>query len=208
MAFQEYWNEIHKKYSAEKPVYDNWLDEHLKCFENVKTPVLDLGCGTGNDALYLTQKGFDVLAVDFSTEALKYVEKHISAAKTKLVDISKKLPFDDGQFQVIVADLSLHYFDNKTTIQIMNELKRVLCDGGYLLARVNSTQDVNYGAGQGEKLEDNFYLIEGYGKRFFDAADVKKYFSIVGDVKFKQAEMLRYEKPKRLFEIEVKNLKK
>lgn len=34
-------------------------------------PALDLGCGTGTNAIYLAQKGFDVTAVDISKLAIK-----------------------------------------------------------------------------------------------------------------------------------------
>lgn len=203
MAFEEYWNNTHKKYNQGKPIYDHWLDKYRKLFTNIKTPILDLGSGTGNDTLYLSEKGYSVIACDFSNEALESVKKYIPAAQTKLLDISKKLPFYDNMFEIIIADLSLHYFDNETTTEIMKEIKRILKDGGHLLARVNSVNDINHGAGQGKKIEENFYYVEGYNKRFFNLNDVNKYFSIIGKVKSKEAEMLRYEKPKKLIEIMV-----
>lgn len=45
-----------------------------------------------------------------------------------------------------------------------------------LLARVNSIADINHGAGQGEKLEENFFFVEGYNKRFFDEETAQKVF--------------------------------
>ena len=61
MVFENYWNETHKKYSTGKPVYDSWLDKYALILEKIKTPILDLGCGSGNDTLYLTEKGFSVI---------------------------------------------------------------------------------------------------------------------------------------------------
>ena len=206
MAFEEYWNSTHKKYDNGKPIYDDWLDKYDEIFKKATSPILDLGCGTGNDTLYLTEKGYEVIACDYSTEALESVKKYIPSAQTLLVDISKKLPFEDNKFEVIIADLSLHYFDNNTTIEIMKEIKRILKNGGYLLARVNSVNDINHGAGQGQKIEENLYFVEGYNKRFFSFEDVNKYFSIIGKVKVKEAEMLRYQKPKNVIEIETKNI--
>lgn len=43
----------------------------------------------------------------------------------------------------------------------MREIKRILTPNGYLIARVNSVDDINYGAGQGEKLEENFFFCRG-----------------------------------------------
>ncbi len=38
----------------------------------------------------------------------------------------KKFPIDDKKYSLIIADLSLHYFNNETTIHIMKEIKRIL----------------------------------------------------------------------------------
>lgn len=67
----------------------------------------------------------------------------------------KKFPIADKKYSLIIADLSLHYFNNETTIHIMKEIKRILKDGGVLLARVASVNDFNFGAGQGEKQDNN-----------------------------------------------------
>ena len=207
MAFEDYWNDTHQKYGNEKPIYDNWLDKYLYLFRDIKCPILDLGSGTGNDTLYLVEKGYEVVACDYSQKALDIIKQFMPTAQTELVDISKKLPFNDNEFEVIIADLSLHYFDNDTTIKIMNEIKRILKKDGYLFARVNSVNDINHGAGQGHQLEENFYFVDGYNKRFFDLKDVDKYFSIIGNVEAKEADMLRYTKPKKVIEIKVLNNK-
>ena len=205
MAFMEYWDRNYKQLalSGKKPTYDDWLDKYLDLIRHTKLSILDLGCGSGNDTLYLTERGFKVISCDYSQEALKSVKKLIPNATTKIVDISKKLPFEDDEFEIVIGDLSLHYFDEKTTVEIMKEIKRILKKGGYLFARVNSVNDINHGEGQGEKIEENYYFVEGYNKRFFSLDDVNKYFSIIGKVEAKEAEMTRYAKPKKLIEIKV-----
>lgn len=205
MAFEDYWNKSFKQLqqSGQKVCYDNWLDKFVDLIKQTKSSILDLGCGMGNDTLYLTERGFKVVSCDYSKEALKSVKKLIPNSTTKIVDISKKFPFGDEEFEVIIADLSLHYFDQKTTIEIMKEIKRILKKGGYLFARVNSTNDINFGAGKGEKIEENYYFVEGYNKRFFDIDDVNNYFSIIGKVEATEAVMTRFAKPKKLIEIKV-----
>lgn len=203
MVFENYWNETHKKYFTGKPVYDNWLDKYALILEKIKTPILDLGCGSGNDTLYLTEKGFSVIACDYSDIALEQVNQNIKNVKTIKLDISLPLPFEDNAFDLIIADLSLHYFDEKTTKNIMKEIKRILKPNGNLLARVNSISDLNYGAGQGQRLEENYYFVDGYNKRFFSENDAEKFFSIIGKTNIKETEMLRYTKPKKVIEINV-----
>lgn len=206
MDFKEYWNEVHKKYANDKIVYDNWLDNYKDIINKCHTPVLDLGCGCGNDTLYLKEKGFDVIACDYSEYALKFILKNIDGVEVKLLDISKPLPFKDESFDLIIADLSLHYFSSDTTLKIMKEIKRILKKKGHLLARINSTSDVNYGALQGVKLEENFYFTQGYNKRFFSLDDAFKYFSIIGKTAAKESIMLRYEKPKNVIEVNVEKI--
>ncbi len=203
MDFKDYWNETHKKYSQGKITYDNWLDNYKSALDKCRTPVLDLGCGTGNDTLYLTEKGFNVIACDYSEVALDKIKNFFDNVETKLVDISQPLPFNDNSFDLIIADLSLHYFDKQTTKDILKEIKRILKPKGNLLARVNSVKDINHGAGQGKKIEENFYFVEGYNKRFFDIKDAEEFFSIIGKTKVKEADMLRYSKPKKVIEVNV-----
>lgn len=203
MQFRDYWNKTHKKYLQNKIVYDNWLDNYKNVLDKCKTTVLDLGCGTGNDTLYLTERGFQVIACDYSEVALDKIKNTFDNVETKLIDIAETLPFDDNSFDLIIADLSLHYFDENTTKKIMRELKRILSPNGNLLARVNGVEDINHGAGQGKKLEENFYFVEGYNKRFFDIIDAKRFFSIIGKTYIREAEMLRYSKPKKVIEVNV-----
>lgn len=203
MKFKEYWDDTHKKYMNNKITYDLWLDSYLDIINNCKTKVLDLGCGMGNDSLYLTEKGLDVIACDYSEVALDCINKHLPKVETKLIDISLPLPFKDNSFDLIIADLSLHYFDEVTTKNIMLEIKRILSKNGHLIARVNSIDDINYGSNRGERIEDNFYYVDGYNKRFFDIKDTQKFFSLIGKPQIKENEMLRYSKPKKVIEVVV-----
>lgn len=115
---------------------------------------------------------------------------------------------EDNTYSLIIADLSLHYFDNETTIQIMKEIRRILKKDGILLARVASIHDFNFGAGVGEQLEKNFYFEGDYTKRFFDEEDIKKYFGIIGELEYKETSMTReeeeYQKPKMLYQVKVR----
>lgn len=206
-GYLEMWDNWSKK-RAIVPVYDNWLDDYYDILtENKNTEILDLGCGIGADTLYLIERGFNVLSCDFSNEALKSISKNIPNSRTKYLDMLETFPFADESYSLIIADLSLHYFDNDTTIQIMSEIKRILKENGILLARVASVNDFNFGAGIGEQLEKNFYFEGDYTKRFFDQVDVNKYFGIIGEVKSFETSMIRneeeYSKPKMLYQIKV-----
>ena len=210
-GFVKMWDNWSKRRSS-VPVYDLWLDEYKDILEqNKDKEILDLGCGIGADTLYLLERGYNVLSCDFSNEALKSIQDNIPNSKTLYLDMMKDFPIEDNTYSLIIADLSLHYFDNETTIHIMKEIKRILKKGGILLSRVASVNDFNFGAGIGEQLEKNYYFEGDYTKRFFDFEDVNKYFGIIGSVETEETEMTRneeeYSKPKMLYKIKVKTNK-
>ncbi len=206
-GFVKMWDNWSKRRSN-VPVYDLWLDEYKEILESNKdNEILDLGCGIGADTLYLIERGYNVLSCDFSNEALKSIQDNIPNSKTLYLDMMKKFPIKDNTYSLIIADLSLHYFDNETTIHIMREIKRILNNNGILLSRVASVNDFNFGAGVGEELERNYYFEGDYTKRFFDFEDINKYFGIIGSVEAEETQMTRnedeYLKPKILYKVKV-----
>ena len=73
---------------------------------------------------------------------------------------------------------------------------------GILLARFNSTHDVNYGASTTEPpIEPNLYFIGTMTKRFFDEGSVRTFFQ-GWDIQFLEENIIhRYEKPKSVWEV-------
>lgn len=206
-GYLQMWDNWTKKRSG-KPVYDSWLDNYQDILEaNQNELILDLGCGTGANTLYLKEKGYQVLATDFSLEALTNVKNNIKNVQVQYLNMLEKFPLTDSSFSLIIADLSLHYFSEAKTKEIMQEIKRVLKPGGILLSRVSRTDDYDFGAGRGEKIEKNYYYVDDYAKRFFDEEDILKYFGIIGKVEYHKTQMVRaekeYQKPKKLYEIKV-----
>ena len=87
------------------------------------------------------------------------------------------IPFDGNTFDVIIADLCLHYFREKDTFIVLNEIKRILTKNGYLIFRVNSINDVNHGAGEGKEIEHHLYETSDKRlKRFFCEEDIRYFF--------------------------------
>ncbi len=188
------------------PVYDLWLDDYQEELDKYKeSRILDLGSGIGANTRYLTERGYQVLAADYSKEALKSIDRFIPESETKYVDMGKRLPFEDETFYVIIADISLHYFDRDTTIGLMDEIKRILKRGGMLLARVSSIHDTYYGAGAGREIEPRYYNHGSYAQRYFNEQDVEEYFGRIGSISFSEMAMTRneayYRHPKMLYQV-------
>lgn len=202
---KDHWNKIYE--SDRRPMYDFWLDKYENIFMNSKnTPIIDLGCGFGNDTFYLKERGYEVIACDFSEKALMQLNNSIDNLNVKCFDMKDGLPFRDNSANIIISDFSLHYFAWDDTRNIVKEINRVLIDEGVLLCRVNSTKDTNYGAGQGVKIEDNFYNNNGMLKRFFTEAKLRELFKD-WDIRFiDETEIKRYKMTKIVWEILVKKM--
>ncbi len=172
------WDQVFSRLDEDPGVKDDWLARWLGLLKaNRDAPILDLGCGAGQDTRFLVDEGFSVVAVDFSGKALEITRRRVPEARTIDVDLTRGLPFGDSSFGAIVASLSLHYFAWQVTVEILEDVRRCLVSDGYLLARLNSTRDAYYAAAEKTEIEDNFYRVRGHPKRLFDRDDVTALFS-------------------------------
>ena len=203
----EYWNNVYTSIKNNEITYDLWLDKYMDILEKSKdTSIIDLGCGSGNDSVYLNERNYKVISCDYSTEALNIIKKNIKNSNIVEMDLTREFPFEDAMAEIIIADLSLHYFNDDTTKNILNEIKRVLKSGGYLIARINTIDDVNFNAGNGKEIERHFYLTKDGYKRFFDYDDVKKYFGVFEIENIEETVINRYGADKKCFEVLCRNI--
>ena len=205
----KFWEKVHVKINRNDIIIDNWLDKFEDIIDKCNLPILDLGCGTGNDTLYLVKKNKKVVACDISQNAITNIKNNIPEVllATRL-DMKNGLPFTDNYFGIVISDLSLHYFTEKHTYQIINDIKRILSKEGYLFVRVNSVEDVNHGAGQGKEIEHHLYETNDKRiKRFFDEEDIKHFFKDFKIEYINEEIMTRYKLQKKLYVVSVKNNK-
>jgi ubiquinone/menaquinone biosynthesis C-methylase UbiE len=195
------WDNLYNNIELKAPKIDDWLDKHLDTLNNSSnTQILDLGCGFGNDTLYLTQKGLPVLSCDYCENALDRLHHFIDNPNTQLVDMRNSLPFDDNFFKVIITDLTLHYFNDATTKSIIKEIYRVLKIGGVLLCRVNSINELAGEEHTPIKIDNNFYRVGSKEKRYFDDSDVYYFFKDFEVSNIATYIMYRYQDPKHVIE--------
>jgi len=186
---------------------DLWLDRWLPLLDSLSrtTPVLELGCDTGRDTVYLVAKGFKVVATDISEKALEVCARTAPTATQVHHDLRDPLPFSDRSYRVVLASLCLHYFEWQKTTEIVAEIRRCLVPGGLLFCRLNSTKDVNHGAVGDSDAASNYYAVNGrYSnrKRFFDFAAVELLFNEGWErVAVEEMTIDRYEMPKVVWEI-------
>lgn len=94
---------------------------------------LDIGCGVGNIALKIMEKGFTVQGIDFSPVAVQNSQSR--GVNASVCDVDKSgLPFEDNRFDLIWAgDVVEHVFD---PIGLLEEIRRVVKQSGRVLISV------------------------------------------------------------------------
>ena len=181
----EYWKEHINKPLEE----DIWIDEYKKYFEN-KGKCLDLGCGIGQYSKKLIEYGYDVISADISDIALNKV-KEFNTNVIK-VDMREKLPFKSDEFDLVFANLSIHYFSDVDTHKLMEEIKRILKNGGLFIGSVNGIQGYEKIKDTAVELEKHYWLNKNKYVRLFDIEDLKNYLGIFDILQIEERETIRF----------------
>jgi ubiquinone/menaquinone biosynthesis C-methylase UbiE len=95
--------------------------------------VLDFGCGPGIISEFF---GNNYIGIDIDETRIIQARKMYETKQFLLVDeSSKKLPFYDNQFDVILCNDCLHHISDSTIQQILPEWQRVLSENGVIIIR-------------------------------------------------------------------------
>ncbi len=114
----------------------HWEKEHssqMQYFVTYLKPgaaVLDAGCGSGRDSLFLARQGYTVIGIDISEEAIKKAKARATEEGLAIrfdVGILEKLPYTDQEFDAIYSGYTLQHTDLEKTCK---ELARVLKKDG------------------------------------------------------------------------------
>jgi SAM-dependent methyltransferase len=104
--------------------------------------ILELGCGTGNDAARLASAGYLVTAIDLSGDAIGQAEASFGSMATFTVaDMTQRLPFPDGGFDAVMSNVAMHMFPDRVTRAVFAEVGRLVPTGGLFLFHVNALED-------------------------------------------------------------------
>lgn len=171
------WEEKWQKVSAPLPT-TNFARKSYKLLKGKKhRTLLDLGCGDGKDSIYFAKKGFAVTAVDFSKSALeKLKDKAKIAGNLPIKTIQKdilNLNFKPNTFDVIYANLSLHYWNEKTSEKIFKKLHRILKPKGLLLFKCKSAEDILNGE-EVERTKKRINFTKDFAKKVLEPFEVIK----------------------------------
>ncbi len=159
-ASSDMWDDLYKKIGTDK--YTESVPDLLNINRISVTKsgkVLDVGVGDGSNSKYFLQKGFDVYGIDVSKVALQRMTNYTQKGHWIEHDVTKKLPFENKFFDVIFSRLSIHYFDDEQTSEIIKEFRRVIKDDGLLFISVKVANVGNINTGKVMRTKDQWEEI-------------------------------------------------
>lgn len=121
--------------------------------------ILDLGCGTGRNTIYMCNRGLQVTATDISEKGLDVTAKK---AKRLGYDVKisrhdmRNMPFRDNTFDGILCSWVSGHGTHQDMFLHANEMLRVVKPGGMIFVDYPSKKDVLYGVG--DEIEKDTFL--------------------------------------------------
>lgn len=120
-----------KNYYEAKRTYITRLDSRLNkivqiCKQLNPDAVLDIGCGEGFLLSHLTK---ELTADLFGVDVYEAQPGKVWAYKS--ADITKGLPYEDGQFNCVILGEVIEHVPNPDFL--LTEIRRILSDGGHLI---------------------------------------------------------------------------
>lgn len=116
--------------------FDMKLDRDI----NEKTAI-DLGCGTGNDTIFLLDKGFKVTAVDKENKVINIIKDKIQNNKNLSFIIDDFAKIRLHKVNLITANFSLHFCNPLYFDKFMCEITENISLGGYFVGNFLGKED-------------------------------------------------------------------
>ncbi len=132
--------------------------------------VLDAGCGSGRNLVYLLRSGYEVFATDAEPASISAVRSLAASLAPGLpetnfrVEPVERMTFDDGFADVVVSSAVLHFSRNDMQFaDMVHEMWRVLRPGGMMFCRLASTIGME---SRMRPLGDGRYLLPDGSERY------------------------------------------
>lgn len=166
-----------------------WPDEHVIRFVkrnfSPEKVILDYGCGAGRNSVALAQEGYQMVAMDYTDEAIHLVESKAGGLNISVVkNDGFNVPLEPGSIDGIIAVGSLFCNKKRENAQILSNLKNVLKPDGKIWVNWRTTRDSL--CHEGEYLGEGLYKLgkgtgrEGCSYFFCDEKDLTDMYEEAG----------------------------
>ncbi|CAM3047246.1 tellurite resistance protein TehB [Legionella steigerwaltii] len=111
-------------------VYQTYL-RHLQT-----SSILDVGCGSGRNLLYLAKMGHRVTGIDHNPSALESIEdivqkEALSGVNTLLHDLNQPLNLEPECYDLVLSTVSLQFLNTQRIPELLTELQKATKKKGY-----------------------------------------------------------------------------
>ncbi len=187
----EKWNKSSLKIPKDKSVSDYAIDKEVLFPRNCT--VVDLGGGTGTDALYFAEKGHRVILIDIAETALDIAKQkardiNLEIETHQVVLGNTPIPLEDNSVDIVYSRLAIHYFNQQTTSDILKEIHRILKQGGTAYISVkspNDTAEMEFLKKTASEIDTNVFVDEGYIKSRYTLSQWESFIKPLGCSEFK-----------------------
>lgn len=162
----EYW-ELHFESTGADSRHTS--HEHATCLEQFhrnylqeNSKIIDLACGSGRNAHYLAQHGYDVYGVDFAGAAITACMRLFQNEFLKGTFVQATVdavPFGNDYFHAAVCIAALDHVSVDCAQAALHEMRRVLTDKGMILLTFDHPQTDDDKLEQAEVLPDGTLLF-------------------------------------------------
>jgi len=201
------WDESHREHPDKRDPSKYSVDKEKMFPRN--SLICDLGGGDGADSLYFLQQGHKVYLYDISDIGLEKARRKAKENNledkliTGLVDLSSDLiPANDNFFDVVYARLSLHYFLEERTIEILKDIFRVLKSGGKAFLAVKSPEDVaemEWLEKNTKKISEGVYSEDGMIKSRYTKTQYEEFLREAGVSSFTVGDYVEFFGEQKIF---------
>lgn len=116
-----------------------------KLFTN--SSFLDLGCGQGRDSIFMASKNLKVVSVDKSSVAIDQLRNFAKEKKLDIMCFNAKIEnfiIEKNKYDIIGAVNTFHFLYRSDGLKIIQEIKKNLKNGGYVIIMNFTIMDPNF----------------------------------------------------------------
>ena len=142
--------DLSQRYESAK--VDNIHSLLLNTFPS-KSYLLEIGCGSGRDAGFMYQNGYDVLAIDGSREMIAEAKRcHPELVdRLEVMKIPEELHFEASSFDGVYSIATLMHLDKSMIDRTLEKVAMILKEGSKFLFSVSVQRDDLDEQGKDEK---------------------------------------------------------